>query len=195
MTHRRRLVTAILLSTLLHAMAALLLATVSDRSREPALTVKGSRIKATVVSVAHAPSQGTTTISKAPPVGESALGTDAIRAGNKRNTSGVTRPEIPTTSSAQNPDVFLPQEYLTRQPRPESELSLEDIAQPEQSGVFQMRVWIDHRGKPTHIEADDTTAPAQFVEQIAERFSAARFHPGERHGLPVACIIRIEISY
>lgn len=98
-------------------------------------------------------------------------------------------------SNTPNSDVFLPQEYLNRQPSPKSTLSLEDIPPPSQPGVFQMRIWINQRGEAVHTETDETTAPAIFVEQITERFKATRFIPGERHGVPVASIIRIEISY
>jgi hypothetical protein len=192
---RRRLVIAISLSALLHAAVFYFLAIIPDHSLKPALTSEGSRTRGTITNVLPVRPLGITKTPHSHSIDGRSPVTDAFRTDIERYATGITNPEARTSRTAHAPDTFLPQEYLTRQPRPESELSLEDIPQPEQAGVFHMRIWIDRRGKPLYIETEDTAAPVEFVEQIAERFKAARFIPGERHGLPVACIIRIEISY
>jgi len=180
----RRLITAFLISLLLHATGLFLAVVLNSRPSELSLTAKRGKIQAVVVPT-HSPIQRKSAPIKAPRHQESIADMNVTSVQGDRNT--------PPESA--NTDVFLPQENLTRQPRPESPVALEDIPQPDETGVFQMRIWINQRGETVHIETDETTAPARFVEQVAQRFKTTRFVPGERDGAPVASIIRIEISY
>jgi len=194
MAPQHRLVASILVSILLHAVAYFLGTTSIDLPRQQAPITNGDKIRAVFARPDRSlPTK--ITARKQSPILNTGESIDSARGDAWRSTIATTPPETSRLHLPQTSEAFLPQEYLTRQPRPQSELSLEDITQPEQPGTFQMHLWINRRGETVYIETGEATAPTRFVEQIAARFETTRFAPGERHGVAVASIIRIEISY
>ncbi len=63
------------------------------------------------------------------------------------------------------------------------------------SGKLMLKLWINDRGQVVEAEAEKSELPAEFVAAAAAAFKQGRFSPGERGGLPVGSVIRIEVRY
>ncbi|MFM9968990.1 MAG: energy transducer TonB [Burkholderiales bacterium] len=63
------------------------------------------------------------------------------------------------------------------------------------SGKLMLKLWINDQGQVVQAETEKSNLPQEFALAAAQAFKQARFAPGERGGLPVGSIIRIEVSY
>jgi hypothetical protein len=63
------------------------------------------------------------------------------------------------------------------------------------SGRLVLKLWISDRGEVVETLTERSDLPAEFVQGVASAFRRARFSPGERNGMPVGSIIRIEVNY
>jgi hypothetical protein len=94
-------------------------------------------------------------------------------------------------------ETFLTSDKLTKRPRPIGEVNLEipEAALLKRSGHLVLKLWIDNLGKVVSIEIDQTDLPEKFTRAVAATFGKARFEPGELYGRPVGSIMKIEITH
>lgn len=112
-----------------------------------------------------------------------------VSAGQTRE-SGVGHLPIPGQA-------FFPPTLLSRKPvlldnDPLESTPLYVLAPP---GKLLLKLWIDDRGRVIEVETESTDLPAEFAVAASEAFSRARFSPGERGGLPVGTVLRIEVNH
>jgi hypothetical protein len=79
-------------------------------------------------------------------------------------------------------------------------IAMDDLNTPETrvykvSGSLVMNLWIDDQGKVTKVLVQDSALPPIFAETASRIFKAARFVPGERNGVRVGALMRIEVGY
>jgi protein TonB len=79
-------------------------------------------------------------------------------------------------------------------------IAMDDLNTPETriykvSGSLVMNLWIDDRGKVSKVSVEDSALPPIFAETAIRVFKAARFSPGERDGVRVGTLMRIEVGY
>lgn len=92
---------------------------------------------------------------------------------------------------------YLPRHALTRAPRPLSDPvvsvapGLGDAG--EQRGIFSL--FINASGFVDSVVRDGPTLSAALEEAAVEVLKATRFSPGERDGVAVAAVLRIEIMF
>jgi len=63
------------------------------------------------------------------------------------------------------------------------------------SGTLVMNLWIDDQGRVSKVLVEDSALPPVFAETAARIFKGALFSPGERSGLRVGTLMRIEVGY
>jgi len=63
------------------------------------------------------------------------------------------------------------------------------------SGKLMLRLWIDDNGQVVQAEAEKNELPPDFAAATAAAFRQVRFSPGEREGMRVGSIIKIEVRY
>lgn len=63
------------------------------------------------------------------------------------------------------------------------------------SGKLMLKLWINDRGQVVDAVIEKSELPAEFSAAAAAAFKEVRFSPGERDGLPVGSVIRIEVRY
>lgn len=117
--------------------------------------------------------------------------------------------ELPTPSAApeggsqivQQAPIPAPPYYttdeLTKRPQPlrMAELDTPETAPIVASGKLILRLWIDERGNVAAATVEHSDLPEFFARTAVSAFMNSRFTPGERDGLPVGTVMRIEISY
>jgi len=92
---------------------------------------------------------------------------------------------------------YYPTDQLTRRPQP---LGTADLEAPEvrlivASGKIVLRLWIDEFGGVNNVEIEQTDLPEVFNRSALAAFRRLRFTPGERAGVRVGSVMRIEVSY
>lgn len=63
------------------------------------------------------------------------------------------------------------------------------------SGKMILQLWIDERGKVVEVVVEESNLPEVFAETARNTFGHSRFTPGERDGVAVRSLMRIEVSY
>lgn len=88
-------------------------------------------------------------------------------------------------------------DQLSKRPQmlPEAPLDEDNLRVLAASGKVVLRLWISDRGEVVASEIERSDLPAEFSASVAAAFRRVRFAPGERAGLPVGSIIRVEINY
>lgn len=88
-------------------------------------------------------------------------------------------------------------DQLSKPPRllHEADLDAENLRVLATSGKLVLRLWINDRGEVVETSTERSDLPPEFVQSVSAAFRRARFAPGEREGLAVGSIIRIEINY
>jgi len=92
---------------------------------------------------------------------------------------------------------YYPTDQLTRRPQPLGSANLEgpDIPPVVASGKIILRLWIDEFGEVNEVEVEKTELPDGFSRSATAAFKRLRFTPGERAGVRVGSVMRIEVSY
>ena len=92
---------------------------------------------------------------------------------------------------------FFTTDQLSRPPRLQEEADLDtaNLRVLATSGRLVLKLWISDRGEVVETLTERSDLPAEFVQGVASAFRRARFSPGERNGMPVGSIIRIEVNY
>lgn len=187
-----RLVTALGLSILIHALIALVLADehMVDRGRRQVVFVqllKHGEDKLVVEGVRA---------DRAAKRTKSSLGvaakTDLIEAepeswGGAPGQLGGVPPGEPT---------YFPSESLTIRPYPITALDemLDGVTPTEMFGKAVLKIRIGATGEVAEMETGFSDMPEAFHVAVLAAFERMRFMPGQVDGKPVACIMEIEIS-
>lgn len=95
------------------------------------------------------------------------------------------------------PPTFYTFDQLTKLPLPASEVDLNtrEVSPLVASGKIILKLWIDESGGVIKIDVETTELPEDILITALETFKRTHFVPGERYGLRVPSIIRIEVSY
>ncbi|MCX7174329.1 MAG: TonB family protein [Proteobacteria bacterium] len=88
-------------------------------------------------------------------------------------------------------------DQLSKRPQP---LGSADLDAPEinpivASGKMILKLWIDESGKVIDVDIEKTELPEVFSLSALAAFKRLRFAPGERGGVRVGSVMRIEVSY
>ncbi|TRZ66627.1 MAG: TonB family protein [Rhodocyclaceae bacterium] len=88
-------------------------------------------------------------------------------------------------------------DQLSKRPQP---LGSADLEAPEirpivASGKMIVKLWIDEFGEVNDVEVEKTELPEVFSRSTVAAFKRLRFKPGERSGVRVRSVMRIEVSY
>lgn len=92
---------------------------------------------------------------------------------------------------------YYPTDQLTKRPQP---LASADLDAPEMrmvvaSGKMILKLWIDEFGEVVDVDIEKTQLPEALSRPTVAAFKRVRFTPGERSGLPVGSVMRIEVNY
>ena len=102
--------------------------------------------------------------------------------------NGIGAPEMPYFSS----------DLLTVRPYPLTILETPEMLEPlpvDAAGRVVLKVWISDTGEVTATETEFTDMPATIHEAIVAAFQGMRFMPGKIDGKAVGSIMRIEMTY
>jgi TonB family protein len=86
---------------------------------------------------------------------------------------------------------------LSKQPLPITPVDLDtpEIRPIIASGKMLLKLWINESGEVVNVELEESDLPEQFSEVAKMAFRKLRLQPGERSGVPVNTVIRIEVQY
>jgi outer membrane biosynthesis protein TonB len=92
---------------------------------------------------------------------------------------------------------FYTTDQVTRKPQPLvlAELDTAETQLIAASGKLVLKLWIDDQGRVVDVLIESSDLPEVFSRIAIAAFKNSRFAPGERNGLRVGTIMRIEISY
>lgn len=93
--------------------------------------------------------------------------------------------------------LFYPTNQLTKRPQPlgSAELDAPEISLIVASGRMILKLWIDESGEVVDVDIEKTDLPAVFSRTAQVAFKRLRFTPGERGGVRVGSVMRIEVNY
>jgi TonB family protein len=88
-------------------------------------------------------------------------------------------------------------DQLTKRPQPltTAELDRPEISPFVVSGKIVLRLWINEFGSVAEVEVETSDLSEIFSRTAVAAFRNLRFTPGERNGLPVGTVMRIEVTY
>jgi len=107
--------------------------------------------------------------------------------------SGGHATENPATTANQD-EVYLPQEVLTAAATPSEEIDLQGESPPGPGG-FRITLWISKDGLVTQVDLEDSETPIWFTDRIIEIFKQSKFVPGMREDRPVASTLLVEVTF
>lgn len=92
---------------------------------------------------------------------------------------------------------FYAPDQLSKRPVPlgDDPLDASQLSVLASSGTLMIRLWINDLGQVVQAETEKTGLPREFAAAAMEAFKQVRFLPGERGGIPVGSVIRIEVGY
>lgn len=173
---RRRLAAALVVSCLLHA-ALLVAAYLGASERQPIVADKERTSPRPFIASLTASAQPTPE-----PVGESvapAASTEGL---------GV----LPFSAPA-----YYPTNQLSKRPQPlgSADLDTPELSMIAAAGTMILKLWIDESGDVVDVEVEKTELPEVFSRSAVAAFKHLRFVPGERGGMRVGSVMRIEVNY
>lgn len=174
----RRLLTALLISALLHLGLALLPGRGGDRAAD-----------------AGAPAQPTPLLTARllPPAAPARPAKPPPRAGDAAPPS-PSPPRTGASAPASAKPVPLSRPNRGAQPLGPVDLDIPEARLPTVRGTLVIRLWIDEQGRVTAFEAEPTDLPTEYVTAVGERLTEVRFAPALQEGQPVASVLRLEIT-
>lgn len=94
------------------------------------------------------------------------------------------------------PEFYSP-DQLSKRPAPlgDDPLDSSQLSVLASSGTLMIKLWINDLGQVVQAETEKTGLPREFASAAMEAFKQVRFSPGERGGMPVGSVIRIEVRY
>ena len=92
---------------------------------------------------------------------------------------------------------FYPTNQLSKRPQPlgSADLDAPEISLIVASGRMILKLWIDESGEVVDVDIEKTDLPAAFSRTAQAAFKRLRFTPGERGGVRVGSVMRIEVNY
>jgi len=93
--------------------------------------------------------------------------------------------------------VYFTTDQLTKRPQAiqVAELDTAETRSIIVSGVMILQLRINDRGEVVDVEVEESGLPAIFARTAADAFKHSRFTPGERDGVRVNTLMRIEVRY
>jgi len=88
-------------------------------------------------------------------------------------------------------------DQLSKRPQPlgSAELDVPEIRPIVASGSVILQLWIDESGAVIEVAIEQTSLPDIFSRTAVAAFKGLRFAPGERSGVRVGSVMRIEVNY
>lgn len=202
----KRLLVALLVSCLLH-INIIAIPYLGERSRDnpPASQITHNFPDALSLSVSLKLKPHADTLSLAEPPLPEAVGTpEPLTA----ESMPIAAPESPSPSSHSPPTegagllplpapIFFTTDQLSKRPQP---LDVTDLDTPETrpivaSGKMILKLWINELGEVIDVEVEKTELPDVFSKSAIATFKRLPFIAGERGGIRVGSVMRIEVSY
>jgi TonB family protein len=133
------------------------------------------------------PAEGGTQ-AEAKPAAEGMTGEEPQPASERTEGAGVLPLPAPT---------YYTVDQLTIRPRATAapDLNAPEIAAIAASGTVVLKLWINELGDVVSVDVEQTDLPEIFSRTAAAAFKRLRFTPGERDGLPVGTLLRIEVRF
>ncbi|MFA7280746.1 MAG: hypothetical protein WC100_11685 [Sterolibacterium sp.] len=128
----------------------------------------------------------------------------AARNAVQRSAASVQQPSETSTPARQGAELlplpairFYGTRELTKRPQPlgQADLDTPEIKMIVASGKMILKLWIDEAGEVIEVEVEKTELPEMLSDLTRARFKHMRFLPGERMGIPVGSVMRIEVNY
>lgn len=96
-----------------------------------------------------------------------------------------------------SPPAYFTADKLTKPPKAIAvpDLGAPEIQQVAGSGKLVLKLWIDDQGAVVDAAPEPNALPEIFSRTAVEAFKRSRFTPGERDGVKVGSLIRVELSY
>lgn len=93
--------------------------------------------------------------------------------------------------------VYYTTDQLTKRPQPtvSTELDPPELMPIVASGTIILKLWISDLGEVSEVEIEESAMPEAFTRQAVAAFKHLRFLPGERNGVRVGTVMRIEVNY
>lgn len=88
-------------------------------------------------------------------------------------------------------------DQLTKRPQSNgiTELDPPDLLPIVAAGKIVLKLWISDLGEVNEVEIEKSEMPEAFSRQAVAAFKRLRFLPGEKNGVRVGSIMRIEVEY
>lgn len=194
---RTRLLAALTLSCLLHALV-LVLPSLGERQPEFRFAIKGMQrgpyvLNATLVHEGVHRFSGVPVPAEGESVPHSSAGGRASAEKQRAEDPGASGSGLlPVPGLA-----YYTTDQLSKRPQPLARAQLDppELEPVVGSGTIVLRLWIDNRGKTARIEVLSSTLPGMFTRATVAGFERLRFTPGERDGRPVGAVLTIEVNY
>ncbi|MEW6164072.1 MAG: hypothetical protein AB1642_03325 [Pseudomonadota bacterium] len=139
-----------------------------------------------------------------PPPGRLAASLDTAGADAGEPEIGNSGPEIASANDSTEPvhspglpvQHYFPRQELSRPPRVARDIDpyLGQLKERPGIGKAVMVLWISERGEVDRVETEKSDMDGEFEAALQAQFRAARFLPGERDGIPVKSLMRIEVE-
>lgn len=93
--------------------------------------------------------------------------------------------------------VYYTADQLTKRPQPtvSTDLDPPELLPIVASGTIILKLWISDLGEVSTVEVEKSAMPEVFSRQAVVAFKRLRFLPGERNGVRVGAVMRIEVNY
>jgi hypothetical protein len=93
--------------------------------------------------------------------------------------------------------IYYTTDQLTKHPQAieMAELDAPEVRPFKVSGRIVLKLWIDSQGRVANAVVEDTELPTIFSKVAVDAFMHSRFTPGERDGVKVGTVMRIEVGY
>lgn len=185
------------LSCLLHAVVIILPA-LGERTSPEKAAARIARSAPTVFTVLLAPTQGEITPILYPPAENGIVVGDMKTPGAGDSTAPESRDRTEGAGLLPIPGpVYLTTDQLTKHPQAVAVAELDTAATRSiiVSGALILQLKINDRGQVVDVAVEQNELPEIFAETAVNAFKHSRFSPGERNGLPVNTLMRIEVRY
>ncbi len=186
-----RLIAALLASCLVHAAAVVLpyLGSNSRESGQKSLRTLSATLTSMAKTSASAPHRSAQDRNPQETARSANIAPDTPQEPRPRR-DGVDLLPVPAP-------LYYTTDQLTKHPQPLSEAALDtpEVTPIIASGKLILKLWISNQGEVVEVEVEKSELPEAFSRAAIRAFRQLRFAAGERHGLPVGSVMRIEVSY
>lgn len=185
------------LSCLLHVVVIVLPA-LGERTSPEKAAARNTRFAPTIVTVSLVPTRGEKTPILYPPAESEIVVGDVTSPGAVDSTAPESRDRTEGAGLLPIPGpVYLTMDQLTKRPQAVAVAELDTAATRSVivSGALILQLRINDRGQVVDVAVEQNELPEIFAETAVNAFKHSRFTPGERNGLRVNTLMRIEVRY